>query len=81
MFAGGGGTGTDSLWTELIVSTTAGALGSTCGGLGTSVTEPPHNGQKGLSQSITLWQRVHFFILYLLFGRYGLGIRQFICKC
>jgi hypothetical protein len=72
MLVGGGGTGTGSLPVEPIVSTTAGALGSTFGGLCTSVTEPPHNGQKGLSQSITLLQRVHFFILYLPFGRYML---------
>ena len=59
-----------------ILSTTAGAVSAidSLTGLGMSVTCPPHNGQKDLSQSMTLLQRLHFFISKLPFG--GLSLLQ-----
>ena len=60
-----------------IYSTTAGAstAGTALSGLGISETCPPHNGQKSFSQSITLLQRLHFFILKLPFE--GVSLRLF----
>ena len=53
-----------------IFSTTAGVGGTTgsdLSDLGMSTAPPPHKGQKGLSQSIMLKQRIHFFMLKLPF--------------